>query len=78
MKKVWKRLSAEPALISGAVMAIINLLALFGVFTLTADQLAGVNAALVALLAVVIRATVTPEHGVPLQMPVGWRSKRVA
>ncbi len=78
MKKVWERLSAEPALMSGAVMAVINLLALFEVLTMTADQLAGVNAALVAVLAVVIRATVSPSHGVPFEMHVGSRSKRVA
>lgn len=77
MKKAWERLSAEPALLSGAVMALVNLLVLFGVFSLTTDQLAGVNTALVAVLALVVRATVAPEHGKSFHLPTvrGSRSK---
>jgi hypothetical protein len=77
MKAAWERLSGEPALLSGAVMALINLVVLLGMFGLTTDQLAGVNTALVALLAVVIRATVAPEHGRPFHVPTvrGSRSK---
>lgn len=75
MKKVWERLSAEPALLSGAVMAVVNLLALFGAVTLTADQLAGINAALMAVLAVIIRATVTPRHGEPFHLPAVRRPR---
>lgn len=80
MKHVWERLSGEPALLSGAVMAVVNLLILFGVLSLTTDQLAGVNAALVAVLAVVIRATVAPEHGQPFHLPTvrGSRAKPAA
>lgn len=75
MKRSWARLSGEPALISGAVVAVLNLLALFGVYSLTAEQLAGVNTALVAILALVIRATVSPTHGKPFHMPVLHRPR---
>ena len=54
------KLKLEPAAISGALVAVINLLVLFGVVTLTPDQIAAVNAALVAVLAVFVRNRVTP------------------
>ena len=52
----------EPALVAGAVMALVNLAVLFGV-DLTADQIAGINTALAAVLAVVVRRAVTPTGG---------------
>jgi uncharacterized membrane protein YkgB len=60
MRQIWKNIAGEPALISGAIMAIINLLALFGVWNPTPEQLGGVNTAVAAILALVVRASVTP------------------
>ncbi|NBW09921.1 MAG: hypothetical protein EBR82_18035 [Caulobacteraceae bacterium] len=54
------KLKLEPAAISGALVAIINLLVLFGVVSLTPDQIAAVNTALAAVLAVFVRQSVTP------------------
>jgi uncharacterized membrane protein (Fun14 family) len=53
-------LEQEPAVISGAVIVAVNALALFGVVAVSADQLAGLNAGLAALLALFTRQTVTP------------------
>lgn len=53
-------LEQEPAVISGAVIVAVNALALFGVVTVSAEQLAGLNAGLAALLALFTRQTVTP------------------
>ena len=53
-------LEQEPAAISGAVIVAVNALALFGVVAVSADQLAGLNAGLAALLALFTRQTVTP------------------
>lgn len=50
----------EPAVISGAVIVAVNALALFGVVAVSAEQLAGLNAGLAALLALFTRQTVTP------------------
>lgn len=59
------KLKLEPAAISGALVAVINLLVLFGVVTLTPDQIAAVNAALAAVLAVFVRSQVTPTAALP-------------
>jgi uncharacterized membrane protein (Fun14 family) len=53
-------LEQEPAVISGAVIVAVNALALFGVVAVSAEQLAGLNAGLAALLALFTRQTVTP------------------
>lgn len=53
-------LEQEPAVISGAVIVAVNALALFGVVAVSADQLAGLNAGLAALLALFTRQSVTP------------------
>ena len=52
----------EPALLAGAVMAIVNMLAVLGVpwfAGLTGEQLGAINTALAALLAIVVRQNVT-------------------
>lgn len=54
-------ISNEPAAISGAFAAVLNALILFGVAHLTAEQLAGVNAALASVLALWVRKMVTPK-----------------
>lgn len=56
----WDRISAEPALLSGALVAVLNALVLLNVVSLTADQIAGINVAFAAVLAVVVRQKVTP------------------
>lgn len=53
-------LEQEPAVISGAVIVAVNAVALFGVVAVSAEQLAGLNAGLAALLALFTRQTVTP------------------
>ena len=54
------RLRLEPALISGAVVAILNAIVLLGWVDLSADQIAGINTALAAVVAVFVRQQVTP------------------
>ncbi len=49
----------EPALILGAIGAIITLVTAFGL-DLTGEQVAGINTGAVAILSVIIRAKVTP------------------
>ena len=55
----WKeRLFNEPALIAGAVAAVVNMLVVLGVpwfAELTGDQLAAINTAMAAVLAVFVR-----------------------
>jgi hypothetical protein len=53
-------LNKEPVVIAGAVIAILNVAQLLGLLSLDADQLAAINAALVALLSLFVRAKVTP------------------
>lgn len=50
----------EPVAISAAVIAIVNALQLFGVVHVSADQMAGLNIALVAVFGLFARAKVTP------------------
>lgn len=53
-------INREPVAISAAVVAVLNALVLLGVVHLTPDQIAGVNAAVVAVLALIVRSKVTP------------------
>jgi hypothetical protein len=68
MKGVWQRISAEPAVVTGAVVASINVVAAFGAWTPTPEQLAAVNSALAAIFALLVRATVDHRHGTPAQL----------
>ena len=52
-------LTREPALTAGAFAALINLSTAFGL-SLSADQTASLNLALIALLSVAVRSKVTP------------------
>ena len=49
----------EPALILGAIGAIITLVTAFGL-DLNGEQVAGINAGAVAILSVIVRQKVTP------------------
>ena len=53
---------------TGAVVASINVVAAFGVWTPTPEQLAAVNSALAAIFALLIRATVEHRYGTPVQL----------
>ena len=55
-----KYIRTEPALIGGAITAVLNALVLLGVVHLDADQLGAINIAVGAVLAVLIRSQVTP------------------
>lgn len=55
-----KRLNLEPVAVSAALVAVLNALILLGVLSLTPDQVAAINAAVVAVLGVVVRNRVTP------------------
>jgi len=55
-----KFLKAEPAAISGAIVAVLNALVLLGVLNLDVDQVTGINVALIAVLTLAIRQNVTP------------------
>jgi hypothetical protein len=68
MKEVWQRISAEPAVATGAVVASINAVAAFGAWAPTPMQLAAVNSALVAIFALLTRATVHHKYGTPVQL----------
>ena len=54
-------LTNEPAAVSAAVIAVVNVFALFGVVSVTPDQLAGTNTALVLVLGLFVRQSVTPN-----------------
>ena len=68
MNGIWRRISAEPAVVTGAVVASINVLAAFGMWTPTPEQLAAINSALAAIFALLVRATVDHKHGAPVQL----------
>ena len=53
-------LRAEPALVSGALVAVLNALVALSVISLTAEQISAINVALVAVLAIFVRQSVTP------------------
>ena len=61
MYSLQNLLSKEPVAISAAVVALVNLLSLFGVISLTTDQLAGLNTVLVLILGLFSRQSVTPN-----------------
>jgi hypothetical protein len=67
MKAIWRRLSAEPALVTGAILATVNVVAAFRAWTPAPGQLAAINSALVAVFALLVRATVKPQHGTPVR-----------
>lgn len=54
-------LEQEPAVISGAMLAVVNALVLLGALGLSADQLAASNVAMVAVLSLMVRQSVTPN-----------------
>lgn len=54
------KLNLEPVAVSAALVAVLNALILLGVLSLTPDQVAAINAAVVAVLALVVRNRVTP------------------
>ena len=68
MQEVWQRISAEPAVATGAVVASINAVAAFGAWAPTPMQLAAVNSALVAIFALLTRATVHHKYGTPVKL----------
>jgi hypothetical protein len=68
MNKIWQKVSAEPAAITGAVMAIMNVVAVFGLWAPTPAQLAAINTALAAVFAAIVRATVDHKHGTPVRV----------
>jgi hypothetical protein len=68
MKEVWHRISAEPAVATGAVVASMNAVAAFGAWAPTPMQLAAVNSALVAIFALLTRATVHHKYGTPVKL----------
>jgi hypothetical protein len=68
MKVIWQRISAEPAVATGAVMASVNVVAAFRVWTPTPEQLAAMNSALAAICALLVRATVDHRHGTPVRL----------
>jgi hypothetical protein len=68
MNRVWQRISAEPAVATGAVVAFLNAVAAFRVWTPAPEQLAAVNSMLVAFFALVVRATVDHRHGTPVRL----------
>ena len=67
MNRIWRRISAEPALVTGAIVATINVVAAFRAWTPTPEQLAAINSALAAVFALLIRATVMPARGTPVR-----------
>jgi hypothetical protein len=68
MKEVWQKISAEPAVATGAVVASMNAVAAFGAWAPTPMQLAAVNSALVAIFALLTRATVHHKYGTPVKL----------
>ena len=53
-------LRTEPAVVAGAVLAVLQALVLLHVLDLSVDQLAGISTALIAVLTVFVRQSVTP------------------
>jgi len=60
-----ERIKNEPALVGGAVTAVLNALVLLNVVSLSAEQIGGINVALAAVLALLVRANVTPTRTLP-------------
>jgi hypothetical protein len=59
LKKLSKR---EPALIAGALSAVLNALVLCDLLHLTSEQLGAVNIAATAVLSLFVRSRVTPNE----------------
>ena len=55
-------LNREPAAISAAVLALINVAVLLGAVDLSANQLGGINTAVALLLGLFVRQSVTPNE----------------
>jgi hypothetical protein len=70
MKAILERIKNEPALVVGLVSAIIALLLAFGL-SLTDEQVGGIMAVVVAILAVVTRSQVTPTRVVAAEVKQG-------
>jgi hypothetical protein len=68
MNAVWRRISGEPAVVTGAVVASVNVVAAFRVWMPTPEQLAAINSALAAIFALLVRATVHHKHGTPVRL----------
>lgn len=70
MKNILERLKNEPALILGLVGAVISLGLAFGV-SLSDEQVGGIMAVVVALLAIITRSQVTPTRSVAAEVVKG-------
>lgn len=55
----------EPAVVAGAVIAVLQVLVLFNVIQVDEIQLAAINTALIAVLSLFIRQSVTPNVKLP-------------
>jgi ABC-type transport system involved in cytochrome bd biosynthesis fused ATPase/permease subunit len=60
MDKIRTIFGREPVVWQTALMALVNLLVVFGVINWTAAQIGAVNAALAAILGLIVRSVVTP------------------
>lgn len=60
MITVLERIKNEPALVGGALTAILNALVLLDVAALSVEQITGLNVAVAAVLALFVRSRVTP------------------
>lgn len=57
-------LTQEPVAIASTLTAVLNVLVLLSVFSLNAEQLAGINTAVVLILGLFVRKAVTPNQRV--------------
>jgi hypothetical protein len=69
-------LGREPALVAGAVDAIINVLVAFHVIMLSGDQIAQVNVVMAAIFVLIVLQVVTPTRSPKL--PIGTRERMPA
>jgi hypothetical protein len=69
MNGIWKRVRGEPAVVTGTIMAVVNVVAAFRIWTPTPEQLASINSALAAFFALIVRASVEPKRGTPMRLP---------
>lgn len=58
-------LTHEPVAVSSAVIAVVNAAVLFGFGSVSAEQSAGLNIALIAVLGLLVRRAVTANPNVP-------------
>jgi hypothetical protein len=68
MKGIWHKIIAEPAAATGAVVASVNVVAAFRVWTPAPEQLAAINSTLAAVFALLVRAAVDHKHGTPVRI----------